>query len=178
MEVPSELWNLIMGYNKWNITLYKSCILVNKQLHYVIKILCDKIPNQVKMDLFLVDQLHSIALLNTNNHLINHVYDRQTQQTNIIEDDNNDNNMVINDPLTIHKLEKYIFGYSLKFIIQKNKLLTAKWILLQIKSNTYIKFPLLIDRILDESFNQTNNKIVLLVQPVFPHHDCITYSKK
>lgn len=46
MELPTELWNLILVIDH-----YKSSILINKQLHNLTKILSEKIPKELNIQL-------------------------------------------------------------------------------------------------------------------------------
>jgi len=45
--LPNELWNLIIYNLRFELFLYKNCILINKQLSKLVKQLYNKIPNQI-----------------------------------------------------------------------------------------------------------------------------------
>jgi len=47
MELPIELWQLIIHHYEGYFKAYKTCILVNKIFHKIIKQLCDKLPNKI-----------------------------------------------------------------------------------------------------------------------------------
>ena len=52
MELPAELWNLIVYNLKFDLDLYKNGMLVNKQIYNVIKQLYEQIPNQLHVKTF------------------------------------------------------------------------------------------------------------------------------
>ena len=52
MELLTELWNLIVHNLKFELDLYKKCMIVNKQLYNVIKQLYEQISDQVHVKTF------------------------------------------------------------------------------------------------------------------------------
>jgi len=152
MELPIELWNLIIDTHKFDLNVYKNCILVNSLFHKIIKNTLDNLPNLVFM---------SIRLQDKRNEAIRYYF---------FKDYANDKNKII---------EKYDFVTLISFT--KSEILSSKVIkFYTLNYNTqYTRYGIHIPLILNEIFYD-NNKQCEYIDVVIDgdsHKWCIAYSK-
>jgi len=136
MQLPVELWKLIIDRN---FDIYKSCILVNKLLNRIVSQLYRKLPDQITMEIFNHNRWEFI---------VSSLTDKKMHKP-----------LKVGIESTVFKYPKgndLIFQYGLtvdnSINIFKNQLF-SKYIYLWVLRKYYVRFPLLLEYILDENYN-------------------------
>lgn len=94
MELPVDLWNLIAYDLKFELDLYKHVVLVNKRLYHIIKLLYDRIPNE----LYIETGHYNPTMINTYEVIMTEYIPLYSYQSLL-------NLTIVNHPITIHKNE-------------------------------------------------------------------------
>jgi len=145
MELPTELWQTIIDYT--DIKYYRHLILVNKQTNNIIQQFINKLPNEINIEL---DIPWWFVGRGGNFKFAPPLIISKYKMHNDIEPGNVLNKTGCCYPLTI----------------KKSDLLLSKYVSRKI-SKIYVRFPLLIESIFDQSYKQICHKITILWDSIF-----------
>jgi len=154
MNIPTELWNLILTISRIDIDMYKSCIRVNKITSKVIKKIINQIPNEIELKINYsgTGKLHCKNCLNSQDcdpicDMVSSVYPERKwygdtykkRNSNIIKRGYCFVNISIKNMLSLTYIKYAFYG-----------------------SDTDIYIHILVNELLDQNYKQKNNKVDII----------------